>query len=189
VLLFDECDSLLMDRNIVGPILGATINCLLTEIERFKGVVIFTTNRLGKLDAALERRISAKIEFPFPDKPQRVEIWRRMIPKKAPLDKSVDFEVLAELVLPGGNIKNAVLSAARAAAHAGQKRITQENLLTAAKAEVASRDEFKQQIDRQDHTHVVHDFAQSEFGQVVRAVQESEKARDWLPVRMMGGKN
>jgi SpoVK/Ycf46/Vps4 family AAA+-type ATPase len=131
VIHFDECDSLLMDRNQVGPILAAEINCLLSEIEHYDGVVIFTTNRLGKLDPALERRITAKIEFEFPDQAQRKAIWQRLIPKKAPLDRGVNLERLAEYPLAGGNIKNALLNAARAAAHAKSKKITMAHFVTA----------------------------------------------------------
>ncbi|MCB1712827.1 MAG: AAA family ATPase, partial [Candidatus Riesia sp.] len=89
VILFDECDSLLYDRNEIGPILAQQVNALLSEIETFSGIVIFTTNRMGKLDPALERRITAKVEFPFPDKAERKLIWERLLPKKAPLDKDV----------------------------------------------------------------------------------------------------
>ena len=44
VLLLDECDSLLYDRNAVGAILSAEINHLLGEIENFDGIVVLTTN-------------------------------------------------------------------------------------------------------------------------------------------------
>lgn len=152
VLLFDECDSLLMDRNEVGPIIGATINCLLGEIEHFTGVVIFTTNRLGKLDPALERRLSAKIEFPFPDKDQRLAIWKRMLPKEAPLAKDVVLETLAEVPLAGGNIKNAVLNAARMAAYQRAKALSQEHFHQAIAQEQAAQADWQHQYGRYDHT-------------------------------------
>lgn len=142
VLLFDECDSLLVDRNSVGVIIAAQINTLLSELERFTGVVIFTTNRLGKLDPALERRIAAKIEFEFPDKTQRVAIWRRMIPKQAPLAKDVDFEVLASYPLAGGNIKNAVLNAARMAAYRQKRELDLASFTEAIEKEVEGLNEF-----------------------------------------------
>lgn len=143
VVLFDECDALLYDRNKVGVILGAQINTLLTEIERHDGIIIFTTNRIGTLDPALERRIAAKIEFPFPTREQRVAIWKRMIPKKAPIAKDVDFEELAKYPLAGGNIKNAVLNAARMAAYKKQKTITMHNFLTAIEREAQSQKAFE----------------------------------------------
>ncbi len=150
VILFDECDALLYDRNKVGVILGAQINTLLTEIERHDGIIIFTTNRIGTLDPALERRIAAKIEFPFPTKEQRVAIWKRMIPKSAPLDKDVDFEKLGVYPLAGGNIKNAVLNAARMAAYKKQKKITMDNFVVAIEREAASQKAFEAEFDKRN---------------------------------------
>lgn len=117
VILFDECDSLITDRTNVGMILAGQINTILSELEKFEGVVIFTTNRIGTLDPAIERRLTAKVEFEFPNQELRKAIWLRMIPKKAPIAKDVDFDHLAEFPLAGGNIKNVVLNAARLAAY------------------------------------------------------------------------
>jgi ATP-dependent 26S proteasome regulatory subunit len=152
VILFDECDSLLMDRNEVGAILGAQVNALLSEIEHYDGIIIFTTNRLGKLDPALERRITAKIEFPFPDRDQREKIWRRMIPKQAPIDKSVDFEKLAEYPIPGGNIKNSVLNAARFAAYSESPTIKMKHFTDAIEREAQSIQAFVAEYESQTHT-------------------------------------
>ncbi len=151
VLLFDECDSLLMDRNSVGVILAAQINTLLQELERFQGVVIFTTNRLGKLDPALERRIAAKIEFEFPDKSQRRAIWRRMIPMRAPIADDVVLEELADFPLVGGNIKNAVLNAARDAAYKGLKQITKECFVQAIEKEIEGLQQFLSSYEQDSH--------------------------------------
>lgn len=144
VILFDECDALLYDRNKVGVILGAQINALLTEIERHEGIIVFTTNRIGTLDPALERRIAAKVEFPFPDGEQREAIWKRMIPSKAPIADDVDFGQLATFPLAGGNIKNAVMNAARMAAYKKSDSITMENFLVAIEREVNSQQAFNQ---------------------------------------------
>ncbi len=151
ILLFDECDSLLMDRNSVGVILGAQINTLLQELERFQGVVIFTTNRLGKLDPALERRIAAKIEFEVPDKKQRKAIWRRMIPMRAPIADDVVLEELAEFPLVGGNIKNAVLNAARDAAYKGLRQITKECFVMAIEKEIEGLQQFLSSYEQDRH--------------------------------------
>jgi SpoVK/Ycf46/Vps4 family AAA+-type ATPase len=138
VILFDECDSLLYDRSKVGVILGAQINALLSEIERHEGIVIFTTNRIATLDPALERRITAKIEFPFPDEKQRLAIWERMLPEQAPIAKNVDLKRLAKVKIPGGNIKNAVLNAVRMAAYKSGKQIEMDHFMEAVKREMAA---------------------------------------------------
>lgn len=149
VLLFDECDSLIADRNEVGMILGAQINALLTALENYSGVVVFTTNRLGRMDPAFERRVSAKIEFPFPDEGQRKLIWERLIPKKAPVAKEVDFAALAKYPLAGGNIKNAVLNAARSAAYHKKKEIDLACFQEAIEKEVEGLKSFEAALNSQ----------------------------------------
>lgn len=145
IVFFDECDSLLADRANMGTILAAQVNCLLGEIEKFTGIVIFTTNMLGRLDPALERRLTAKIEFEFPTKEQREAIWRRMIPAKAPLDPDVDFNKLSDIKIVGGNIKNAVLNAARAAAYKKLEAINMACFTEAANKEAEALRAFQEE--------------------------------------------
>ncbi|HDZ27916.1 MAG TPA: AAA family ATPase [Candidatus Aminicenantes bacterium] len=114
LIMLDECDSMLYNRDAVGAIMSAEINHLLTEIENFSGIVILTTNRLHKLDKALQRRIIAKIELPFPDKPTRKEIWKKLIPRKMPVRK-LNFNELSDAMISGGEIKNAIILSARKA--------------------------------------------------------------------------
>jgi SpoVK/Ycf46/Vps4 family AAA+-type ATPase len=130
VVLLDECDSLLSDRNDVGTIMAAEINALLTAIERFDGVVILTTNRLHVLDPALQRRIVAKVEVKMPTFDARKQIWVSSLPSKMPIGE-VDFAVLAEKELSGGDIKNAVMLAARKAIARGDRRVEMEHFVAA----------------------------------------------------------
>jgi len=123
LLFLDECDSLITSRNDVGMIISSEINTLLTEIEKFDGVCILATNRIDTLDDALERRLSLILEFPEPGFSARAEIWTHLIPSKMPLGKDVSIDKLAEFALTGGQIKNAVLQAARFAAADGLKSV------------------------------------------------------------------
>lgn len=123
VLFLDECDSLITNRTHVGMIIGSEINTLLTEIEKFEGVVILATNRIGSLDEALARRISLIVEFPAPTQAERADIWKRMLPEKMPLHKDVSIEDLSSFALTGGQIKNVVLQAARLALAGGGKKV------------------------------------------------------------------
>lgn len=148
ILLFDECDSLIFTRKAAGPILAAQVNELLSQIEKFNGITLFTTNRLGMLDEAVNRRLALKLEFAMPTIEERVKIWERMIPKKAPLHEDVDFERLATVELAGGYIKNAVLRAARIAAAVklddAEKKITMEHFVTALRQEAESVMDFEE---------------------------------------------
>lgn len=150
ILLFDECDSLIYDRASLGSILAAQVNQLLSSLENYEGVVIFTTNRLGVLDEAFNRRLSLKLEFELPNFEERVNIWKRMFPKEAPLGK-INWEQLAEVEIAGGHIKNAVLRAARTAASSKVKKITQEILVQALRSEVIEMVKFMDARDNTNH--------------------------------------
>lgn len=123
VLFFDEADAI-AGRRSVGASLphqreaNITVNVLLRELEEFNGVVIFATNLAANFDPAFERRIRAHVRFDMPEVEEREKIWKVQIhPNKTPLAKDVDFRLLAErFAISGGDIKNAVLKAAAAAA-------------------------------------------------------------------------
>jgi SpoVK/Ycf46/Vps4 family AAA+-type ATPase len=123
VLLFDEADAIAsrrsssLDQGAVRES-NAVINVLLQELERFSGVVIFATNLAANFDPAFERRIRTHILFEMPGVSEREQIWRvQMHPSLTPLADDVDFRALAErFEASGGDIRNAVLKAAMAAA-------------------------------------------------------------------------
>jgi AAA+ superfamily predicted ATPase len=147
VLLFDECDSLIADRRDVGMILGAQINTLLSSLENYEGIAIFTTNRLEKMDEAFNRRLSLKLEFAMPDAEHRMKIWQRMFPKEAPLEENMPWEKLASIEVAGGYIKNIVLRAARRAANTKEKVITYRIIYKALREEMASMEEFESAVN------------------------------------------
>lgn len=116
VLFWDEADAMFYNRdNTRQSFEVRSVNVLLQEVERFDGMCVLATNRKVSLDPALERRISLRVEFERPDHKMRVEIWKRLLPDKLPVDEDVDIERLAGEELTGGEIKNVVLNAARLA--------------------------------------------------------------------------
>lgn len=135
VILFDECDGLVMDRNKGSNIVVPHINQFIYDLEHFDGVCVFTTNNIDFIDKALERRLALKIEFENPTQDIRKTIWRKLIPDKCPLAKDVDFNFLAQFPVNGGHIKNIVLNAARSAAREKAKAITMSHFIEAVKSE------------------------------------------------------
>ena len=122
LLLWDECDAMFYDRGTAFRNWEVRqVNVLLQEIERFEGVCVLSTNRKVTLDTALERRIALKVEFKRPDRDMRAQIWRKHIPKAMPLANDIEFERLAMPDMTGGEIKNAVLNAARIALARGPR--------------------------------------------------------------------
>ncbi|MCD6347423.1 MAG: ATP-binding protein, partial [Bacteroidales bacterium] len=66
VLLLDEADSFLRDRNKAQRIWEVTqVNELLTQMEGFTGVFVCSTNLMDSLDVASLRRFDVKIKFDF----------------------------------------------------------------------------------------------------------------------------
>src|SRR5215475_6317195 len=123
VLFFDEADAIATRRSSGGVLpydreMNLTVNVLLRELEAFNGIVIFATNLAANFDPAFERRIRTHVLFEMPGSEDRAQIWRLQIhPKKTPLASDVDFKELAErYAVSGGDIKNAVIKAAVAAA-------------------------------------------------------------------------
>eukprot|EP01059_Diplonema_ambulator_P006885 TRINITY_DN1645_c0_g1_i1.p1 TRINITY_DN1645_c0_g1~~TRINITY_DN1645_c0_g1_i1.p1 ORF type:complete len:923 (+),score=219.21 TRINITY_DN1645_c0_g1_i1:41-2809(+) len=110
LVFFDECDSMLETRDA-----SKLVTLLLTELERFTGLLILATNRPMTLDEALSRRITLSVEFPHPDVTLRERIWKKHIPEKLHT-KDVNWTDLAvNYELSGGFIKNAVVNAITAA--------------------------------------------------------------------------
>jgi SpoVK/Ycf46/Vps4 family AAA+-type ATPase len=123
VLLFDEADAIAARRSTSvehGFLREANtvVNVLLKELETFNGVVIFATNLAANFDPAFERRMSTHVLFEMPGVHEREQIWRvQMHPTRTPLAADVNFRELAEgFEVTGGDIRNAVLKAATAAA-------------------------------------------------------------------------
>ena len=123
VLFFDEADAIATRRSTsvnhgFQRETNTVVNVLLQELESFNGVVIFATNLAANFDPAFERRIRTHVLFEMPGVEEREQIWRvQMHPTLTPIGDDVNFRELAEKYdVSGGDIRNAVLKAALAAA-------------------------------------------------------------------------
>jgi ATP-dependent 26S proteasome regulatory subunit len=127
VLLFDEADSILGKRltqvtQSADHSVNVTRAVLFTQLDRFEGVVIFTSNLPQNYDGAFARRILAHIEFGLPDYECRCRLWQELIPAELPCDPELTIEKLAAASdgFSGGEMSNAlILAATRAAKRAG----------------------------------------------------------------------
>ncbi|HMA22343.1 MAG TPA: ATP-binding protein, partial [Gemmatimonadaceae bacterium] len=124
ILFFDEADALFGKRSEVKDAhdryANIEVGYLLQKMEEYEGVVILATNLRKNLDDAFVRRLHMAVEFPFPEPPDRLRIWRKVFPPNVPIDDDVDFVFLAQqFKLAGGNIRNIALLAAYLAAEDG----------------------------------------------------------------------
>jgi len=124
VILFDEADSLFAKRSEVKSsndrYANLEVNYLLQRLDAFKGICILTTNHESSIDEAFRRRLAVHVRFPMPDEAQREQLWQAMIPARATVEGTLDFERLArDFSMTGGYIKNAAIRAAYLAADEG----------------------------------------------------------------------
>jgi len=157
VLFFDEADAI-ASRRSTSPESGfqresnTVVSVLLQELEWYNGVVIFATNLAANFDPAFERRIRTHVLFDMPGPAERERIWRvQLHPTRTPLDKDVDFADLARRYdVSGGDIRNAVLKAALAAAARpgpdSSKRIHQRDLEAGIESVLAGKQVMRQSL-------------------------------------------
>ncbi|GHA89753.1 MULTISPECIES: ATP-binding protein [Streptomyces] len=142
LLLFDEADALFGKRSEVKDshdrYANLEVSYLLMRMEAYRGLAILTTNMKQALDTAFMRRIRFVVDFPFPGEGERAEIWRRVLPARAPT-KGVDPALLARLTVAGGSIRNIALSGAFLAAEEGD-RLQMRHMLEAARTEYLKLD-------------------------------------------------
>jgi SpoVK/Ycf46/Vps4 family AAA+-type ATPase len=143
VLIFDEADAMLGSRlsqvtQSADHAVNVSRTTMLRQLDRFAGLVVFTTNFPENYDAAFVRRILAHIRFDLPDDETRLRLWTHLLPRELPVSGDVDLSVLAaeSAGLTGGDLVNVVIRAATMAVnrHGAQRLVTLEDLRTEVRA-------------------------------------------------------
>ena len=121
ILLFDESDALFGKRGEVKDARDRYANLevshLLQRIENHFSPCILTTNLRSSIDPAFLRRFHIVVDFDLPETEDRLKLWRRHLPPRAPLATSLDLLLVAQTVrLSGAAIENAALHASYLAA-------------------------------------------------------------------------
>mgnify|MGYP000610274387 FL=1 len=115
ILLFDEAESVFGNRTDARTsnerFANNLTNYLLSRIETHPGIVILTSNHRDRIDPAFNRRLEIIIDFPQPGFNERLALWGSHMGQRSPDD---DFlkALASHCDLSGGQIRNAVLSAA-----------------------------------------------------------------------------
>lgn len=137
VLLFDEADALFGKRTQVKDShdrhANLEVSYLLQRMEAYQGLAILTTNLKDSLDEAFLRRLRFIINFPFPSLESRAEIWRHIFPQAMPR-QDLNYQLLGQLDVAGGNIRSIAMNAAFIAAHLGEP-VQMEHILAGARTE------------------------------------------------------
>ena len=139
ILLFDEADALFGKRSEVKDShdrhANIEVSYLLQRMEAYRGLAILTSNLKDALDSAFLRRLRFIVDFPFPTTAERAAIWQRIFPAAMPI-ADLDAAKLAQLNVPGGNIRNIALYAAFLAAE-DETPVSMAHVLHAARREYA----------------------------------------------------
>ena len=156
VLVFNEADSILGARlSNVTQSSDHSVNVsravMLSQLDAFSGLVVFTTNFPRNYDSAFVRRILVHVEFDLPDEPTRQRLWRHLIPDEVPRAQDFDFDFAALAAgsdgLAGGDIVNVVkASCAEAIARQpAERHLTMDDLMR----EVAAVRRARAEVGRQ----------------------------------------
>ena len=134
VLFIDEADSLLSKR-LTNVTQGSeqAINSMRSQLficlERFRGIVIFSTNLVTNYDKAFETRVR-HVHFPMPDRICRQKIWQIHLPEQLPLEEGLSCEELAKIDdICGRDIKNAVIDSAMKVVRQGRNRLKSDDFI------------------------------------------------------------
>lgn len=121
VLLLDEADIFLQDRDYANLERNALVSIFLRTLEYFNGVLFLTTNRVGTFDQAFQSRIHVTLGLPSLDQQRRTSVWAIFLQDLAAKSVITDahYNTLMRLVgevwskekLNGRQIRNAVRTA------------------------------------------------------------------------------
>lgn len=128
VLLLDEADVFLQERDVHDLKRNALVSVFLRELEYFDGILFLTTNRPGSLDEAFQSRIHITIGLPELDAKSQLEVWTIFVKdlnlskdEKINILKFVDEDIKKNGNLNGRQIRNGVRTALALAAQKGER--------------------------------------------------------------------
>ncbi|KAF4476662.1 ATP-dependent zinc metalloprotease FtsH 2 [Colletotrichum fructicola] len=118
VLLLDEADVFLQQRESHDIKRNALVSIFLRQLEYYQGILILTTNQIAQCDAAFESRVHISHEYPDLDETARRQIWEMFLRRLKDVQKGVAIDVteedishLAKIKMNGRKIKNTLNSA------------------------------------------------------------------------------
>ncbi|KZV69065.1 P-loop containing nucleoside triphosphate hydrolase protein [Peniophora sp. CONT] len=128
VLLLDEAEVFLQQRNATDINRNALVSIFLRQLEYYRGILILTTNMAEQVDRAFESRIHFSVYYPELGVAARKSIWMTFL-NKISLDVSKeDLDRLSEHRINGRQIKNVVSSAQTISLANGSPRLKLEEV-------------------------------------------------------------
>ena len=126
ILLLDEADVFLQERDIHDLKRNALVSIFLRHLEYFEGILFLTTNRPGALDEAFQSRIHITLGLPDLNVDSQIKVWKIFIRKlNIPKDqenaikKLVTDDIKKHGNLNGRQIRNTIQAALALAFQSG----------------------------------------------------------------------
>ncbi|KAF8849600.1 P-loop containing nucleoside triphosphate hydrolase protein [Acephala macrosclerotiorum] len=98
VLLLDEADVFLAQRDKTDLRRNAIVSVFLRVLEYYAGILFLTTNRVGSFDQAFKSRIHMSLLYPILDQKSTRKIWQMN------LDRAIEKQKELGLIIDKGNI-------------------------------------------------------------------------------------
>lgn len=115
ILFFDEADALFGKRTDINDSKDKWANLemsyLLQRMEDHNGLTILASNLKNNIDTAMTRRFQSVIYFNRPQREERIQLWKKLLPGPFSYHPGLNFNELAKYELTGGNITNVVKAA------------------------------------------------------------------------------
>lgn len=114
VLLIDECDVFLEQRQISDIHRNKLVAVFLRLLEYYQGCMFLTTNRVATFDLAFKSRIDLIIDYPKLTTSAKKQIWQTFVkpseefPRNESSITEEEMDVLAKIDINGREIKNLV---------------------------------------------------------------------------------
>ncbi|ORX96973.1 hypothetical protein BCR34DRAFT_607469 [Clohesyomyces aquaticus] len=118
VVLLDEADVFLEERDMKDLNRNALVSVFLRALEYYEGILILTSNRVGTFDEAFKSRIQLALHYENLGPSQRRKIWRNFLNRiqkltedgpKADVEDILDhIDDLSKEVMNGREIRNAI---------------------------------------------------------------------------------
>lgn len=135
ILFFDEADALFGKRTDISDAKDKWANLemsyLLQRMEEHNGLTILASNLKNNIDNAMTRRFQSIIYFNRPDKRERTELWKKLLPAPFSYHPQLNFGELSKYELTGGNITNILKAACLDAIARDSKTIDSQDLADA----------------------------------------------------------
>lgn len=109
LILLDEADIFLEKRSATGSLeRNAMVSVMLRLVEYFKGVLFLTSNRVNSLDPAFKTRITLALRYDELDVEAREQVWKNLLLSSGHDLDEFRTNQLAQNILNGREIKNAI---------------------------------------------------------------------------------